>query len=217
MAEYHLKELRRLYRKTFSATITLDHLTPKSRNGSWKDEFNIFPFEQSRHQDWHSLFLNMTLLEVWEWLEQTHSLIFYSRRKKICPVWLSACHLERGSSKKTTAFELKKNDLLVTLTDVYFLQKKWINALGSANIATSINFLKYKMLFMIFGIKMTDRKFLLVDDNFIKMIQESANYPLRAQAVINCFGSEMPLLPKARAIFNEIVFSVNKKQSACPR
>lgn len=209
MAEYHLKELRRLYRKAFSATTTLDHLNPKSRNGSWKDEFNIFPFEQTRHQDWHTLFLNMTLLEVWEWLEQSHSLIFYSRQKKICPVWLSACHLERGSSKKIAAFELKKKDLLATLFDVDFLQKKWISSLGSANIATAINFLKYKMLFMIFGTKMIDRKFLLVDDNFIKRIQESANCPLRAQAVINCFGSEMPSLLKARAIFNEIMSSAS--------
>lgn len=210
MAEYHLKQLRRLYRKAFGETITLDHLRPKSRNGQWRDEFNIFPFKQSRHQDWHTLFLNMTLLEVREWLEQIHSLIFYSRQKKICPVWLSACRLERGSPKKITAFELKKKDLLVTLFDVDFLQKKWINSLGSVDIATAIHFLKYKMLFMIFGTKMIDKKFLLADDNFIKMIQESADFPLRAQAVINCFGSEIPSFLKTRAIFNKIVLSASQ-------
>lgn len=209
MAEYHLKQLRRLYRRAFNETITLDHLKPKSRNGPGTDEFNIFPFEQSRHQDWHILFLNMTLFEVWEWLRDAHSLIFYSWQDKICPVWLSVCSLERGSFKKKTAFEEKKKDLLVTLFDVDFLQKKWVNCFGDNDIETAVKFLKYKMLFMIFGTKMIDRKFLLVDDNFIKMIQESANYPLRARAVINCFGSEMPSLLKARAIFNEIALSAS--------
>ncbi len=209
MADISIRRLRQLYRRAFrNDAITLDHLIPKSRNGSLRDEFNIFPFEESRHEAWHFIFLNMTIFEVWEWFEQIHSLIFNSRQEKICLVWLSACCLEKGRCKQITKFEQKKKNLLLTLFDVDFLKKKWILCFGNAKLKTARIFLKYRMLFMIFGSKMIVKEYLLSNDIFTTIIQKAANYPVRMRAIKYCFGPEMPSPHEARAIFNEIMRSV---------
>ncbi len=211
MADKSVKRLRCAYRSFFKCNITIDHIIPKSRDGCLQDEFNMFPFENSRHGAWHTLFLNMTIFEVWEWLARAHSLIFNSHQLKIYPVWLSVCQLETGSKRKLAAFKKNKKDLLATLFDTYFLQEKWFHCFGSSNPKVAKAFLKYKMLFMIFGSKMIDNKFLLSDDNFKKMIQVAMGHPQRSQAVINCFGSGTISLLKARVIFNEIVLSASQR------
>lgn len=211
MVDKSFKRLRQAYRSFFKCDITIDHIIPKSREGCSQNEFNVFPFENSRHGAWHTLFWNMTIFEVWDWLEDIHILIFHSKQNKICPTWFSVCSLDTGSPNKIMRFEKAKKKFLTTLILVNQFQQEWFHCFGSSDPKVAKAFLKYKMFFMIFGSKMIDNKFLLSDSNFIKMIQESANYPSRAQAVINCFGSEMPLLPKARAIFNEIELSANPR------
>ena len=216
MAGKSLKRLRRLYRSSFGDKITLDHLIPKSRipksQKSFKnDEFNIFPFEQNRHEAWHSLFWNMTIFEIWESLNQIHNLIFRFRQEKICPVWLNVCRVENETVQNIVIFEEKKTRLLTELFQTNYLQKKWLHCFKGKDIKAARNFLKYKMFFMIFGRKMADRKYLLSDDNFQKMILQAASRPIRKRTILYCFGSEAISLSGAKIIFNEVMSDISRR------
>lgn len=209
MAGKSLNRLRRLYRHALNDAITLDHLVPKSRNGPLNDEFNLFPFEKNRHKVWHDIFWNMTVFEVWDWLDYIHALIFDSHQEKICPVWFHVCCLETGTSKKIARFEEDKKNIIVKLIRIDFLHKQWLRCFKSPDIEKARFFLRYKMLFMIFGSKMVSRNYLLSDQNLKQMIREAVNHPARARAVMNCFGTGTVSCQEAKAIFNEILDGVS--------
>lgn len=207
------KTLRRLhdyYSSIFFKKITLDHLNPSSRKGD-NEEYNMFPFEGKRHAAWHTLFWNMTVFEVWEKLDFIHNLIMNPSKREIFPVWLKVCRLERGAATEILAFEQSKNKFISGSISAESLQKIWKRCFKNLDIRSARFFLRYKMLFMIFGVRTIDGNFLLSDDNFKKMLQKAAENPNRRRALVNCFGSEMVSCSKARAIFNEIMQDVGRQ------
>jgi len=116
-------------------------MNPSSRGGD-SSEFNLFPYKVVRHNSWHALFLNMTIWEVWEVIDEVYEAIFNSDEQYINRHWLSVCKLPSEN-------DLKKH--IEKEYQIEYLQDRWGCAFGGRKLAKARKFLKYMMLFMLFG------------------------------------------------------------------
>ena len=145
------RELRKIYRKKFGGKTTLHHLRPTTRNGP-DSMFNLFPWDRGKHSAWHTLFLNMTLREVWDVLEQVHQVIFDSGCKSVAPWWLAVCETNRNKKKRN--FELSKARALKEELSTRILRENWEGCFGSPKLADARHQMQWMMLFMILGMNM---------------------------------------------------------------
>jgi len=174
-----IRELQKYYYSIFGDRCTLDHIIPKSRNGPHK-EFNLFPFDKNRHQAWHALFWNMTVFEVWERLGEIHNLIFNSPTSRIRPVWFDVCKLEKGGVNKRLAFKGLKIKVIANPTDVNVLKKNWLCCFKSTKLDDAVNFVAYKMLFIIFGRKVAEMALPENNEDFSGMMRNIIPVDVRA-------------------------------------
>ncbi len=170
-------ELQKLYGNQFR-NCNLHHLIPSSRGGE-TSEFNLFPWKKRCHKAWHDIFLNMTIWEVHEALEEIYKKIFYTDEEKVNRHWLSVCQLK------------KDQELEVQVERIYgveYLQEKWIAAFGGQDIKQAQKLLKLMMLFIVFGSHMADTDYLFDNGNLIEFFEEYPANEDRLKAFSICFG-----------------------------
>ena len=155
----------------------MHHLVPSTRNGE-TNEFNLFPYRIKSHRAYHALFLNMTIWEVWESLEEIYEEIFNTAEERINRQWLRVC-------------PIKQEGLEVQTRRVYrveFLQEKWIAAFGGEDIKQAQRFLGFMMLFIIFGSHMANTDYLFNNGNLTEFFEEYPASEDRLKAFNICFG-----------------------------
>ncbi len=153
-------------------------MVPSSRKGETV-EFNLFPYKVKCHESWHQLFLNMRTREVWERLDDIHGQIFDSDNNFMTRSWLSVCELP------------SKTDLENQLAKAYRvenLQDCWIRAFGGWEVVRARMFMKYMMLFMIFGVDMADLNKLLDNGHLSGFFDKFPVENERKWAFEICFG-----------------------------
>ncbi len=156
----------------------LHHLVPSSCDGE-TNEFNLYPYRVKSHNAYNSIFLNMTIWQVWEWLGLVHETIFFSDKEGLNRYWLAVCKLK---TDKELRVQVDK------IYNVEYLQEKWINAFGGASLKQARRVLKHMMLFIIFGSRMADTEYLFDNGNLTEFFE---NYPAdedRLRSFNICFG-----------------------------
>ena len=175
-------------------------MNPGSRKGP-TNEFNLFPYRTDRHQRWHDIFLNMTIWEVWDQLEEIHSAIFLSDDDTITRHWLSVCELP---SKRDMDNQLNRE---CRVTD---LQEAWDTAFGGWELVGARIHMKHMMLFMVFGSDMAEHGRLFNNGNLTEFFEK---YPFdeagqRKWAFQVCFGANAGL-HQIKSKTSKILRSVN--------
>jgi hypothetical protein len=186
LTDLKLVELRKKYSKLFPGA-DIHHMTPKSRNGG-ASEFNLFPFKERAHSDYHFIFWNLTINEVWEMLEQIHDSIFQTEENYIIPWWYKYCELEKGGWKQKASFEKDKRERLKKHVSVSILRRNWIGVFGGEELITARALMKVMFLFEIFGTKVTDKNTLFNNGYLEKFFENSPCSKKRLQAFQICFG-----------------------------
>lgn len=153
-------------------------MCPRSRGGK-TDEFNLFPFKIKRHQNWNEIVLNMTLQEVWNSIEEIHGSIWLNDEDVVTRRWLSVCKLR---SKDELKHALNKEYA------VFFLQEAWISAFGGWELPGARTFLKYMMLFMIFGSDVACADSIFDNGNLAAFFEKYPVKDERQWAFQICFG-----------------------------
>lgn len=158
----------------------LHHMHPSSCGGQ-TDEFNLFPYRTNRHNDWHKIFLNMTIRDIWQRLDEIYCAVFFNNLNDddmMNRYWLSECKLP---SRKDLENQLQKR------YEVAELQGAWISAFGSDDLSRARVFMKYMMLFIVFGSDTAGLKNLFnnLPGFFKKFPAEEGE---RRWAFENCFG-----------------------------
>ena len=171
-------ELHRLYGKTQRfGNFNMHHMVPSTRRGE-TNEFNLFPYRLKHHRAYHTLFLNMTIWEVWEVFEEVHGKIFNTDKERINRQWLGVCPARQEGLKAQIG----------KVYGIEFLQDKWISAFGGEYIKQAQKFLKYMMLFMVFGSRMADTESLFDNGNLAKFFEKYPAGEDRLRAFNICFG-----------------------------
>lgn len=158
-------------------------MNPRSRGGE-TNEFNLFPFKIVRHNSWHKIFLNMTMWEVWEQLDCIYEAIFNSDSGLINRNWLSVCKLSN------------ENDLKMQMERTYVtrdIRSVWVQTFRSRELSKTRKFLRYMMLFIIFGSDMAYPKKLFNDDSLRAFFREFPLEGERKRAFKRCFGGDIDL------------------------
>jgi hypothetical protein len=156
----------------------MHHMNPSSRGGE-TNEFNLYPYRVKRHRYWHDLFLNMTIWEVWNHIEEIHDAIFLADDEVITRHWLFVCELPSPKDLRQ-AMDKEYN--------VVRLQEAWVVAFGGWELPGARRFLKRMMLFMIFGSDMASTNRIFDNGNLDAFFER---YPVeneRAWAFRICFG-----------------------------
>lgn len=152
-------------------------MCPRSRSGK-NNEFNLFPYKTDRHRSWHAIFLNMTIWEVWNRVEDIYSSIWLADDDAITRPWLSVCKLQKKALKK--ALNNKYN--------VFYLREMWINAFGGWKLDRAKRTLEYMILFIIFGSDMAYEDKIFSDSDLAAFFKK---YPVTGErhwALQACFG-----------------------------
>lgn len=157
----------------------LHHMNPSSRGGG-THEFNLFPYRVKRHQHWHDIFLNMTIWEVWDQLQEIHDAIFETEDEAINRDWLSVCKLP---SERDLKRQLEKNYSVIRL------QEHWISAFEGWELPGARMFMKRMMLFMVFGSNMARPDRIFDNGNLAKFFREYPPEGEREWAFRTCFGA----------------------------
>ena len=97
----------------------------------------------------------MTVIEVWERLDEIHSAI-HSGAEKVVPFWIESCTLVGAGAKKTAVFEEQKRSKLLSPLSTTKLQELWFRCFGSNKLADARTLILYMAMFMVFGSKMVD-------------------------------------------------------------
>ena len=146
-------KLRQFYWDNFPGLRT-HHLIPRSRGGP-ASYFILFPWTEKSHDAWHQLFFNMTVIEVWERLDETHSAI-HSGAESVLPFWLEPCTLVGASAKKMAVFEEQKRSKLSSSLNTTKLQGLWWDCFQNDKLTDARTLILYMAMFMIFGSKMVN-------------------------------------------------------------
>lgn len=173
----HYKQHTKGLRKT---KFNLHHTNPSSRGGE-TNEFNLFPYKIIRHNSWHTLFLNMTIWEVWEALDDIYEAIFNSDEQYINRHWLSVCKLPSENDLKN---QIEKEYL------VEYLKDRWGCAFGGRKLAKARKFLRYMMLFVIFGSDMACPKKIFRNEKVVEFFDKFPITNERQWAFEVCFGTD---------------------------
>lgn len=181
-----LAVLRKIYMPLFMGT-DLHHMIPKSRNGG-SGEFNIFPYKEKSHSDYHYILWNMKINEVWDMRQRIHASIFNSPGKFIIPWWVESCRLESGTPEHRENFDHSRQERLKKQVSLKVLQRNWIGAFGGHDLVTAEEFMKVMMLFMIFGAKIVDPQTLFNNGNLGEFFEDSLCTNYRLWAFNICFG-----------------------------
>ena len=153
-------------------------MMPSSCGGP-TNEFNLFPYRVKSHNAYNKLFLNMDIWQVWEALILIHEEIFFTDDEKIGRSWLKVCRFRNEDDKIR---EIEKE------VGVLDLQEDWITAFGGESLQRAQRFLKYMMLFMIFGHYMADTDYLFDNGNLTEFFEEYPADAERLRAFEVCFG-----------------------------
>lgn len=171
-------ELHGLYGRTQRfGNFNMHHLVPSTRSGE-TNEFNLFPYRIKSHRAYHALFLNMTIWEAWEALEEIYEKIFNTDKERVNRQWLSVCPVKQEGIE----IQIKR------VYDVEFLQEKWIIAFGGRDLKQARKFLKDMMLFIVFGSRMADIGYLFNNGNLTDFFEEYPANEDRLRAFNICFG-----------------------------
>jgi hypothetical protein len=186
-------------------------MIPKSRNGG-PSEFNLFPYKEGAHSDYHYVFWNLTIVQVWEMLEKIHDSIFQSKGDYIIPWWYEFCELENGDWRQRESFDKGKRERIKKHVSVKLLQRNWIGAFGGHELVTAREFMKVMFLFVVFGTKITDRSSLFNNGNLADFFEESPCTKNRFLAFQICFGKG----GKVQAMKSKIAKILNKNSFYSP-
>lgn len=172
-------ELQRLYGKSKKfGNFNLHHMVPSTREGE-TNEFNLFPYGIKRHSAYHEIFLNMTIWEVYEALEDIYDKIFNSNKERINRGWLVVCKLKNEYQLK---IQMEK------VYGVEYLQEKWFIAFGGYDIKQAQKFIKHMMLFIIFGSRVVDTEKLFNNGHLAEFFEKYPADEDRLRAFDICFG-----------------------------
>lgn len=202
-ADIPLAQIRKLYGKTFPGT-NPHHLVPRSRNGSGS-HFNLFPYERDAHSAYHELFSNLKIDEVWNNLDKIHQSIFNSGLKCDYQWWIGSCFLDKGNERERHIFERQKQERIVKLLPIHQFQKNWIRCFGNDSLEHARVFLKYMMLFMIFGVNMTDTDSLFDNGNLTEFFETLPSQGYRLWAFGICFGNYYPRVQTIKTKTRKII------------
>lgn len=180
------KCLKKRYAKEFPNR-NLHHLIPRSRGGL-SSQFNLFPYDKEKHSDYHDLFWNMRIDEIWLDFARIHHLIFDSSLDFIQSDWMAVCTLDTGDEKTRRKFYNDKIERLDKSVSVELLQEKWISCFDSNSIGTARKRLKEMLLYMVFGMNMLDEKTLFDNGYLSKFLEISPCTDERLWAFQICFG-----------------------------
>lgn len=198
-----LAKVRKIYGKAFPGT-NPHHLVPGSRNGSGS-HFNLFPYKRDAHAAYHYLFWNLKIDDVWEDLHNIHRSIFGSSKKYDYQWWISSCFLDRGTDKERQVFEKSKQQRLVKLLPVSEFQRNWVKCFGNNSLDHARIFLKYMMLFMVFGVNMIDTSSLFDNGNLTEFFEKSPSKGYRLRAFEVCFGKNSPRIQTIKTKIRKII------------
>ncbi len=164
-------------------------MTPSSRGGP-SDQYNLFPWRQKSHQAWHLLFLNMTIIEVWEMLDGIHGKIFHSKNERIVRSWLWVCTINTDNSQRLAKFERDKVSFMEKKENIAKLQDAWIKCFGGESLERATLVMRYMMLFMVFGENMADPERKIFDNGHLeKLLSRIPEYGIRRWAFRECLGN----------------------------
>ena len=202
-----LTELRRIYAPIFPGA-NLHHMVPTSRNGGGS-EFNLFPYDKRTHGSYHDVLWNLKVDEVWSLLDGIHHSIFESDEDYIKPWWYAFCDLDKGTLRQRELFTKDKINALEKPLSTDVLSRRWERAFGGQDLSTARGFMKIMLLFMVFGVKITDRDTLFNNGNLVKFIEKSpcTRYRLWAfQTIFGDGGSVQAMKTKIAKILNKNPF-----------
>jgi len=189
--EIPLPKIRKQYGKSFPGT-NPHHLVPRSRDrdkSANSSHFNFFPYRTSSHRAYHDIiFWNLRIDEIWRVLDQVYHSIFESGEDYVYPWWLGSCSLDTGTEKQKIIFEKDKANRLTKLVSAKVLQKAWEEVFGGYSLEQARYTLKYMMLFMIFGLNMTDTDQLFINGNLARFFKDYPSSGYRFWAYRVCFG-----------------------------
>lgn len=171
-------KLQALYGKTGLNKFNLHHMIPRTRGGD-TSEFNLYPYRIKSHNAYHGIFLNMTIWEVWDVLDEAYEVIFNTEDERVNRYWLHVCRLG-DSDEKRSHIERDMN--------VRDLQEKWEKAFGGRSLQRAKKTLKHMMLFIIFGSKMSKPERLFDNGNLEDFLQRYPADDDRLRAFTICFG-----------------------------
>ncbi len=198
-----LDQIRKKYGKAFPGT-SPHHLVPRSRNGSGS-QFNLFPYKRDAHSAYHHIFYNLKIDEVWNNLSQIHNSIFSSGNIYIYQWWIAPCSLDRAEDKERQEFEKQKQKRINKLLPASDFKKKWIKCFGNDSLDHARVYLKYMMLFMVFGVNMISPDQLFDNGNLAEFFETSSSKGYRLWAFEICFGKNYPKVQTIKAKIRKII------------
>lgn len=181
-----LAKVKKIYSSRFRGT-DLHHMKPKSRKGD-SIEFNLFPYLERSHSDYHYVLWNLSIEQVWDLLDRIHHTIFDSGDDFVTPWWFEFCQLDIGNDVKINNFEKDKSERLIRPVSADKLQRNWISAFGGPDLITAEEFMKLMMLFMVFGVKISNKRNLFDNGNLVDFYENSRPSDMRLWAFEVCFG-----------------------------
>lgn len=128
----------------------------------------------------------MTVIEVWERLDEIHSSI-HSGAEKVFPFWIEPCTLAGASAKKMAVFEEQKKSKLSSSLNATKLQGLWWDCFQSDKLTDARTLLLYMAMFMIFGSKMVDPESISQADIEVLLSKATEIQDHRRWAMGRCF------------------------------
>ena len=92
----------------------------------------------------------MTIQEVWERLDDIHSVIF-SRKETVLPLWLEVCTRSRRKASGAAKFEEQKRSMLSRPIGTIRLQEDWLKCFSSEKLDDARDLLLHMVMFLVFG------------------------------------------------------------------
>lgn len=187
-------------------------MIPSSRGGA-TDQYNLFPWRQKPHRIWHDrLFFNLTIVEIWNMLDYVHRKIFESDAEFVVRDWLVVCQLNKHDLAKVAKFDKDKRSMMEKRIPIEKIQHDWEKCFGGYSIEQARMVLKYMMLFMIFGDKMSDPEKHIFDNGHLeKLLRKVPDSGIRRWALDRCLGNCESLgnaKAKARIVIDKIRYSL---------
>lgn len=204
---------RQKYKSEFP-DFDLHHMVPTSRipistranMDEGEDEFNLFPYIGRPHSDYHHIFWNLKIDQLWRMRRRIFAAVFESKEDYANPWWFKFCHLDVGTENVKADFEKDKESRSNKPIYLPNFQENWIGAFGGSDLVTAEEFFKLMMLFMVFGTELLNKDTLFDNGNLNDFIESTPCTSMRLWAFEKCFGQS----GTARSLKSKIVSIVDR-------
>ena len=183
-------------------------MVPRSRGGD-SSVFNLFPFNRVAHARWHHLFLNLTLLEVWDLISLIHHSVLCEEVTN--QWWIGFCDIKTDSEKKRENFKTQLEASVKNKISTKNLRMAWMRVFHSERLEDALKFLKLMMLISIFGTPLYINKYFLKETDLVRFFKEHPLKDNRERAFFICFpGMDVDDVENIRIRARKIIFDAHR-------